>query len=101
MLHKVDEMAHARLSHVNLIPSVVEQLLLLLHEGRLLGKEAHTDRLDVLQVLHVDALHLRQHKLILLFFFLIFITLILLFVDFNKVIRAGGRGELWGSNDNT
>ena len=59
---------------VYLIPGVVKQLLLLLHERRLLGEEAHADRLDVLQVLHVDVLHLWQHKP-LLFFFLSFLSL--------------------------
>ena len=38
----------------HLIPSVVEQLSLLLHERWRLGEEAHADGLDVLQVHHVD-----------------------------------------------
>ena len=73
LLHIVDEVAHALLAHVHLqyrqfrikyslfccahlIPGVVEQLSLLLHERRRLGEEAHADCLDVLQVHHVDVL---------------------------------------------
>ena len=123
MFHKVDEMAHAHLAHVNLcshhlpfipdihdiitydqihetiirhqdqdgvylIPGVVEQLLLLLHERGLLRKEAHADGLDVLQVLHVDVLHLWQQKPFVLFFFLLFLILTLVCVDFDEVVRG-------------
>ena len=74
---------------VYLIPGVVEQLLLLLHERGLLGEEAHADRLDVLQVLDVDALHLRQDQLSLFLLFVLLLTVTLVCVDFDNVKRAG------------
>ena len=78
---------HQDQDDVYLIPGVVEQLLLLLHERGLLGEEAHADRLDVLQVLDVDALHLRQDQLSLFVLFLLLLTVTLVCVDFDK--RAG------------
>ena len=74
---------------VYLIPGVVEQLLLLLHERGLLGEEAHADRLDVLQVLDVDALHLRQDQLPLFVLLVLLLTVTLVCVDFDNVKRAG------------
>ena len=78
---------HQDQDDVYLIPGVVEQLLLLLHERGLLGEEAHADRLDVLQVLDVDALHLRQDQLSLFLLFVLLLTVTLVCVDFDK--RAG------------
>ena len=74
---------------VYLIPGVVEQLLLLLHERGLLGEEAHADRLDVFQVLDVDVLHLRQDQLSLFVLFVLLLTVTLVCVDFDNVKRAG------------
>ena len=80
---------HQDQDDVYLIPGVVEQLLLLLHERGLLGEEAHADRLDVFQVLDVDALHLRQDQLSLFLLFVLLLTVTLVCVDFDNVKRAG------------
>ena len=79
---------HHENQDVYLIPGIIEQLLLLLHERGLLREEAHADSLDVLQVLHVDVLHLWQQKPFVLFFFLLFLILTLVSVDFDEVVRA-------------